>query len=469
MKKIQVIPVLMAMTLPVMEGCVYGRVMDADTNSGINNAEVAVKDGVCAGNGCSITNAAGDPFDTTDNNGTFVFDAYTNDPGYDQANTDIKILGASSGKEAIEFEITANGYQSRTVYHKPDYQNYEHEGSTYQYTEVPITHLCPVGSPDNDGDTLCNDAEIRYGTDPDNSDTDGDSLSDTAEIFGYNGVDLPGMGADPLRKNLFIEADYYPGLKPNATAVQKVIDAFAAAPVSNPDGSTGITLVIDVDDQITAADVDNDLSPVWTDFDVIKNKYFPVRRNQVFHYALIVNRYNGGSSSGISRGIPAQDFVVSMGNWATAGGTVQQQAGTLMHEFGHNLGLRHGGNQNTNRKINYISIMSYNYQLGGLRIDGVNGEVDYSRLRIASVSESNLNEVTAMAPVASTTEADLARYGVRDRWGWLTGNASANLDFNRNGSIQSSVAKDLDGDGNSTDNLQHHRMTGITWYSLAGI
>jgi predicted Zn-dependent protease len=40
---------------------------------------------------------------------------------------------------------------------------------------------------------------------------------------------------------------------------------------------------------------------------------------------------------------------------------MQQQAGTLMHEFGHNLGLRHGGNENTNRKPNYISIMSYNY------------------------------------------------------------------------------------------------------------
>ncbi|WP_338872502.1 hypothetical protein [Myxococcus stipitatus] len=68
-----------------------------------------------------------------------------------------------------------------------------------------------------------------------------------------------------------------------------------------------------VDQQISAADADMDLNPVWTDFDVIKNKYFTANRGPYFHYLVMANRYNGGNSSGISRGIPAHDFVVSLG------------------------------------------------------------------------------------------------------------------------------------------------------------
>ncbi|QQO56208.1 MAG: hypothetical protein N838_25455 [Thiohalocapsa sp. PB-PSB1] len=122
-----------------------------------------------------------------------------------------------------------------------------------------------------------------------------------------------------------------------------------------------------------------------------------------------------------------------------------------MHEFGHNLGLRHGGNENTNRKPNYISIMSYNYQLGGLRFDGIDGNLDYSSLRINSVSESSLNELLAFSGFAGTTEADLAHYGVRLCSGWLSGNASSNLDFDRDGMIETLVSADLDCDSSSSD------------------
>ena len=42
------------------------------------------------------------------------------------------------------------------------------------------------------------------------------------------------------------------------------------------------------------------------------------------------------------------------------------QAGTLMHELGHNLGLRHGGDDHTKYKPNYLSVMNYAFQLTGL-------------------------------------------------------------------------------------------------------
>mgnify|MGYP001769098295 CR=1 FL=1 len=43
-------------------------------------------------------------------------------------------------------------------------------------------------------------------------------------------------------------------------------------------------------------------------------------------------------------------------------GSIGQQGGTLMHELGHTLGLRHGGNVETNDKPNYLSVMNYSFQ-----------------------------------------------------------------------------------------------------------
>ena len=43
-------------------------------------------------------------------------------------------------------------------------------------------------------------------------------------------------------------------------------------------------------------------------------------------------------------------------------GSTKEQSGTFMHELGHNLGLRHGGETTTNGIPNYPSIMSYSRQ-----------------------------------------------------------------------------------------------------------
>lgn len=418
---------ILAASAVLTNGCIYGTVKDANTGSGVYQAKVSVVKGNCSGNACGFPEG-------TDNSGFYVFDAYGDRNG--SANT--KFISPASGEEAVTFSVSKPGYITRTFYHKPDYKKVTNDGKTYYVSDAPIIYLCPYGSPDSDGDSICNSAENRYGTNPYNSDTDGDRLSDAAEIFGYDGVDLRYYGANPRRKTILIEADYYQAFKPDQAALDQVIQAFADAPVSNPDGTTGITLAIDLDDRISASDEDSNLSPVWTDFDVIKNKYFKPRRSKLFHYALFVDQYNGGSSSGISRGIPAHDFIVSLGQWPTPGGTTQQQAGTLMHEFGHNLGLMHGGDENANRKLNYLSIMSYDYQMPGLTVDGTSGVVDYSRLKINAIS-GNMNEFSAMSGYGGTTEADLADYSVRRSGNWLTGTASSNLDVNNNGSLQSSV------------------------------
>ncbi|MEM9256508.1 MAG: hypothetical protein AAGA91_13760 [Pseudomonadota bacterium] len=274
-------------------------------------------------------------------------------------------------------------------------------------------------------------------------------MSDAAELFGYNGVDLSFFGASPLRKDLFVEVDYYPGLRPNDAALQTVVESFSAAPVMNPSGEPGINLVVDLSDELAPADADPDLSPVWAEFDTIKNNYFPPRRQPIFHYSLFANQYDGSGFSGLSRGAPAQDFLVTLGTFSTPGGTIPQQAGTFMHELGHNIGLLHGGNDNWNYKPNYLSVMSYNYQLWGLRVNNQVGVFDYSRLRIDELDETNLNEFEAMQPVvgSTTTESQLADYSVLIDFTWVSGTASENLDFNNNGVIEASVGEDLDQSG----------------------
>jgi hypothetical protein len=54
-------------------------------------------------------------------------------------------------------------------------------------------------------------------------------------------------------------------------------------------------------------------------------------------------------------------FVVTMGTFGPPF-FFEKEAGTFMHEFGHTLGLRHGGGDDANRKPLYHSVMNYLYQ-----------------------------------------------------------------------------------------------------------
>lgn len=83
-----------------------------------------------------------------------------------------------------------------------------------------------------------------------------------------------------------------------------------------------------------------------------------------FHYALFAHQMDGNPAG---RGdMPGMDFVVSLGQVDSAPdpksqhpvGTRSMQASTFMHELGHNLNLNHGGNEETNCKTNYISVMN---------------------------------------------------------------------------------------------------------------
>lgn len=237
------------------------------------------------------------------------------------------------------------------------------------------------------------------------TDSDGDGLPDLWETEGidYDGdgvpeVDLPAMGADPNRADVFVQIDWMERARtcrilgiwscvdersfaPNRQAVRDVVRAFAESPYENPDGSTGITLHVHHgapvawhEGVLTARDGGYD----WTVFEELKQAHLDPMLRDVTHWALYADRAaKGVDISGISRGIPAADFMVTSGPWAS-GFSQTEERGTLMHELGHNLGLMHGGPDHTTYAYDpvYRSVMNYYYQLTGI---GADETLDYSR------------------------------------------------------------------------------------------
>lgn len=97
------------------------------------------------------------------------------------------------------------------------------------------------------------------------------------------------------------------------------------------------------------------------------------------------------------------EFLVSLGSdgWGVdpisrhTVGRLSQQEGTLMHEFGHNLDLHHGGNDDTNCKPNYMSVMTCGRQFPSLISDR---PLDYSRSVLNQLNEARLNENAGIVP-----------------------------------------------------------------------
>lgn len=304
---------------------------------------------------------------------------------------------------------------------------------------------------------------------PLSQDTDGDGLPDIWERNGYRDggtfVDLPALGADPRRKDLFVWMDYmvHPtngSMAPSQSVIDNIKAVFANAPVSNPDGTTGITIHPILKNEVAYAETigqSGNYTVVWQEVDTRKNASFTAAYAKSFRYMIWGNSYNNGSSSGLARGIPATDFLVTLGRWPTPGGTDWQKLGTFIHELGHCLSLTHGGSDHANYKPNYLSVMSYFFQISGLYKDGHWGEenyplqFDYQRMATPDLDENNLNENLGLTGAGSVTG-----YGTRYWYysgGWYEAtstNAAGAIDWNKNNVIESSVAADINGSGSMT-------------------
>lgn len=351
-------------------------------------------------------------------------------------------------------------------------------------------------------DDACDIGAFEYGGD---ADSDGDALFDSWETNGYDhdgdgqiDVDLPTMGADPQHKDIFVEVDYMgvsasaPSHRPKDRAMQRIINAFANAPVSNPDGTTGINLHIDygpdtVMDATTGLTWDSlshaDELPFaatiqavgtawdWSGFDAIKQ--LDSARAKVFHYVIFAHTLGADiplGTSGYSRKIGASDFVASLGQWTSGVGTENEQAGTLMHELGHNLGLRHGGNDDVNHKPNYLSIMSYAFQTNGLIVNGQGGHFDYSRFNnIPALDENDLDETIGLnggSAISSYGTRHFCRSG--STWQNIrTDNANGPIDWDCSGAIGAGVVANINDGKESNPDATLGELTGYEdWPNL---
>ena len=263
-------------------------------------------------------------------------------------------------------------------------------------------------------------------------DRDGDGLLDSWEEEGidFDGmappdIDLPGMGADPDVKDLFVEVDIMQGVDFDEFALIDVEYAFSQAPASmvdNYDGSAGIQLHVIVDgdrpaqqplqavpgdglpveyydskDSFFGSDSDR-THPNWTDIQQAKLK--------IFRYCLWADTFadpDGIPRTGWAEAMPSNDFVVAAGSiqsWYSAADRSNALAGTFMHEFGHTIGLHHGGgSEDVPRfKPNYLSVMNYSYQtpIDVTTNEGTNfreaWRLDYSRQAFNAVNEMELVE-----------------------------------------------------------------------------
>jgi probable HAF family extracellular repeat protein len=335
-------------------------------------------------------------------------------------------------------DILAWGYRSDT---------YDHQRL---FLLTPCRDVDGNGTPDNDGDSLCDDWEVDGVRDK-----DGNVL-----------LDLPGMGADSNHKDVFVEIDYMdcaqggcaPGDTHNHRPLQQTltatVQAFQNAPVANPDGASGINLHFvgvgagdlvgqaipevmpirfgtrgpgaadDFDDLKSGSnDPANPGDPCGTgDFDghfgtfadrtSANCEQILEARRRVFRYVIFGHdQVDLPGQSGISE-VGGNDFLVTLEpiraavqNAASLWGTTFAQewsdaeAGTLMHELGHTLGLHHGGRDDVNCKPNYLSVMRYGRQfnewgrasdLPGIA-DGtrqrLNRPLDYSRWALPALEE----------------------------------------------------------------------------------
>jgi len=258
----------------------------------------------------------------------------------------------------------------------------------------------PDGNPDTDGDGICDVWEDDESGNLVIFDGRPASANPVAGTYTYNCALTGGCGSD--KPDIFVEVDYMKGHKPDSVAMQQVVDAFANARESSI-GLDGIRLHLQQENTFTInhnphtpfPGYEIQGFPGYRGFDQIKGDHFGTitertnapsgdwndnerkLKHQVFHYTLFVHERRWyATQSGVGE-VGGNDFMISLGSFTGQVGSTDQQAGTFMHELGHNLGLNHGGEtfDQINNKPNYFSVMTYTRQFADI---DANRKLDFS-------------------------------------------------------------------------------------------
>ncbi|MGN9841217.1 DUF7507 domain-containing protein [Nonomuraea sp. H19] len=360
------------------------------------------------------------------------------------------------------------------------------EDSARGYFTITTPHCLNVArEADSDGDGLMNTWE-----------TPGQGLNVNGGAVELPLGDPP-YGAVPYRKDLFVEVDAMNGRAPQNDALDDVIAAFAKAPVDpypNPDPNAppgqktlyrGVNLHAAVNesnlplvpkllfetDGPNDQDDFNDLksgkksAPCDGHFGTVADRTSPncadilAAKREAFRYAVFGDTVEYDSttdddnkSSGMAewsntapRG--GNDLLVTLQSFGGTSTTAIQgrrnaEAATFMHELGHTLGLGHGGDDITNCKPNYLSVMNYTLQFANIDTDR---PLDYSSTARGTafgvLDEEHLNETNGVGGTPNPGRDTV--YGVGGKLRLRTANSSP-LDWNeKNGPNETDVKTDI--------------------------
>jgi hypothetical protein len=241
---------------------------------------------------------------------------------------------------------------------------------------------------DTDDDRLSNCDEAMRGLSYHDNDTDDDGLKDGDEVLGtVDGLDLPTFGVDPRHKDILFEIDWAAEAfecpqhshRPSDLVMGEIKTFYSLMPIPNPDSKPGVNYIADYGQGgiFTGGSFVETLDGVVSFTELVQTHWpveFAINRRGYFRYSMHAHRwaYNSNSS-----GLGVEDYsLVTLRCFWDEDDLVRN---TMIHEYGHNFGLGHGGNSVCNNKPNYNSVMNYNHQFPGLDIDcdGYGDGVDF--------------------------------------------------------------------------------------------
>ena len=210
------------------------------------------------------------------------------------------------------------------------------------------------------------------------------------------------QNAQPTGETIFVEIDWMEDAthshRPSQAVIDTIVATFAAA---------GHEIHIDVSNAIPHEQVIEVINSPGSSPHIqnLMSQHFDNAGDSRYYYSLWGHQYsfNGSltGSSGIAD-LPGRVHLVTLGTFPNQTGTPEHQVGTMIHEFGHNLGQKHGGVDHGNFKPSYLSVMNYHYQLEGigpalvalgLASDGSGfDDFSYSHGQQISLDENNLDE-----------------------------------------------------------------------------
>lgn len=280
-----------------------------------------------------------------------------------------------------------------------------------------------------DADGVSDSLESAVGTNPCDIDSDDDGLSDGVELngvveggAGQPAVKLAYYGADPLRKDVFVELDWVECTTQNGRCADNTRPDLLQTPGSVALGAAsyfGPDVAVHFDTGVTNGDPATRASfGHWGGATRIPDgtgycQMLTPSRVGLFHHGIIAGNNGGGRADSIN------------GFCFTAGNTAQGSA--IAHELAHGFGLAHGGllSNDVNCKPHYRSIMNYSYLYDPAVKQFSRGEFSNVVLNPVAMDESRGLGTSDTSRIAFLSAAP---------WHFTVG-TSGSVDWNRDGLV----------------------------------